>query len=81
MDTQRLKREFGKDIGFWGAIDTQRVLPFGTQEEVAAEVKTRIDELGPGGGYVLCAVHNLQADVPPENICTMYDVAREYETY
>ena len=81
MDTQRLKREFGKDIAFWGAIDTQKVLPFGTPEEVAAEVKRRIDDLGPGGGYVLCAVHNLQADVPPENICTMYDAAREYGTY
>jgi len=78
MDTQRLKREFGKDIAFWGAIDTQRVLPFGTSDEVAAEVKRRIDDLGPDGGYILCAVHNLQADVPPENICAMYDTAREY---
>jgi uroporphyrinogen decarboxylase len=78
MDTRKLKAEFGKDISFWGAIDTQNVLPFGTPKEVGAEVRQRIDDLGPGGGYVLCAVHNLQADVPPENICAMYDTAREY---
>ena len=78
MDTKTLKREFGKDICFWGAIDTQRVLPFGSPADVAAEVKRRIDDLGPGGGYVLCAVHNIQADVSPENICAMYDAAREY---
>lgn len=81
MDTRALKREFGKDIAFWGAIDTQRVLPFGGPDQVAAEVKRRIGDLGPGGGYVLCAVHNIQADVSPENICAMYDTAREYGQY
>jgi len=78
MDTARLKQEFGKNLGFWGAIDTQRVLPFGTVEQVRAEVRRRIDDLGPGGGYVLCAVHNIQADVSPENICAMYQAALEY---
>ena len=78
MDTKTLKREFGKDICFWGGIDTQRVLPFGSPSDVAAEAKRRIEDLGPGGGYVLCAVHNIQADVSPENICAMYDAAREY---
>jgi uroporphyrinogen decarboxylase len=78
MDTKTLKREFGKDICFWGAIDTQRVLPFGSPADVAAEAKRRIEDLGSGGGYVLCAVHNIQADVSPENICAMYDAAREY---
>jgi uroporphyrinogen decarboxylase len=81
MDSRKLKQEFGKDICFWGAIDTQRVLPFGNAEDVAAEVKRRIEDLGPGGGYVLCAVHNIQADVSPENICAMYDAAREYGRY
>jgi uroporphyrinogen decarboxylase len=81
MDTQRLKQEFGRDISFWGAIDTQGILPFGTPEQVAGEVKKRIDDLGSSGGYVLCAVHNIQADVPPENISAMYDTAREYETH
>jgi len=78
MDTQRLKREFGKDLCFWGAIDTQRVLPFGTPDQVRAEVKRRIEDLAPGGGYVLCAVHNIQADVSPENICAMYEAALGY---
>lgn len=78
MDSQTLKREFGRHICFWGAIDTQRVLPFGTPGEVKAEVQRRIQDLGPGGGYVLCAVHNIQADVAPENICAMYEAAREY---
>jgi len=77
MDTRALKREFGRDLSFWGAVDTQRVLPFGSPEEVASEVRRRIDDLGAEGGYVLCAVHNIQADVPPANICAMYDTARE----
>ncbi len=78
MDTRALKREFGKEIGFWGAVDTQRVLPFGSPQEVADEVRRRIGDLAAGGGYVLCAVHNIQADVPPESICAMYDAARAY---
>jgi uroporphyrinogen decarboxylase len=69
------------DICFWGAIDTQRVLPFGTPDDVKAEAERRIDDLGPGGGYVLCAVHNIQADVSPENVCAMHDTAREYGRY
>ena len=77
MDTQRLKREFGRDLTFWGAIDTQRVLPLGTPEEVRAEVKRRIEDLGPGGGYVLCPVHNVQPDVPPANIAAMFEAALE----
>jgi uroporphyrinogen decarboxylase len=81
MDSRRLKQEFGRDICFWGAIDTMRVLPFGSPAEVRAEVKRRIADLGPGGGYVLSAVHNIQADVSPENICAMYDAAREYGQY
>jgi uroporphyrinogen decarboxylase len=78
MDTKRLKQEFGKDISFWGAIDSQRVLPFGKTEDVVVEVKRRIEDLSSGGGYVLCAVHNILADVSPENICAMYNAAREY---
>ncbi len=81
MDSQGLKRDFGRDICFWGAIDTMRVLPFGSPAEVRAEVKRRIADLGSGGGYVLSAVHNIQADVSPENICAIYDAAREYGQY
>jgi uroporphyrinogen decarboxylase len=81
MDTKELKAEFGKDITFWGGIDTQRVLPFGKPQDVADEVKRRIDDLAPGGGFVLAAVHNIQALVPPENIVTMFDTALAYGKY
>jgi uroporphyrinogen decarboxylase len=81
MDTKRLKREFGDRMAFWGAIDTHRVLPFGTPEEVRAEVKQRIEDLAPGGGYVLNSVHNLQPEVPPENIVAMFEAAQEFGQY
>ena len=77
MDPPRLKRDYGRDLAFWGAIDNQRLLPFGTPAEVRAQVRRRIGELGPGGGYVLSAAHNIQADVPPENVVALYDAARE----
>ncbi len=72
-DTVRLKREFGDRLSFWGGIDTFEVLPRGTADEVRAEVDRRVRELGAGGGYVLNAVHNIQPDVPVENILAMYD--------
>ena len=74
MDTKELKKEFGKEITFWGGgIDTQRVLPKGTGQEIVDEVKRRIDDLAPEGGFVFTPVHNIQADVPPENIMTMWE--------
>lgn len=81
MDSSILKPEFGDKLTFWGGIDTQRVLPRGTTEEVKAEVKRRIKDLAPGGGYILCAVHNIQPDVPVENIIAMYEAAKEYGRY
>ncbi len=81
MDSSILKSEFGSKLSFWGGIDTQRVLPRGTSEEVKAEVKRRIKDFAPGGGYILCAVHNIQPDVPVENIIAMYEAAREYGRY
>jgi uroporphyrinogen decarboxylase len=72
-DTARLKREFGKNISFCGAIDTQTVLPYGTPEEVRAEVRGRIKDLAPGGGYIVATVHCIQPDVPPENVLAMCD--------
>jgi uroporphyrinogen decarboxylase len=81
MDSRRLKEEYGNDITFWGGIDTQHVMPFGKPEEVADEVKRRIDDLAPGGGFVLATVHNIQAFVPPENIVTAFETALEYGTY
>ena len=78
MDTKRLKREFGRDLCFWGGIDIQQVLPFGTPQQVREEVKHRIDDLGNGGGYVVCPSHNLQPEVPPQNVVAMYEAALEY---
>jgi uroporphyrinogen decarboxylase len=72
-DTARLKREFGDRLAFCGGIDTQKVLPFGTVEEVRAEVRRRIRDLAPGGGYIAAAVHCLQPDVPVENVLAMCD--------
>ena len=82
MDTKLLKREYGKDIVFWGGgVDTQRVLPFGKPKEVVDEVKSRIDDLAPGGGFIFAAVHNIQAFIPPENIVAAFDTALEYGRY
>ncbi len=74
-DTARLKREFGSRLSFSGAIDTQRVLPHGTPDEVRDEVRRRIRDLGPGGGYILSAVHCIQPDVPLDNVFAMFDEA------
>lgn len=78
MDSAALKKEFGKDLSFWGAIDTQRVLAFGSKDQVAEEVRMRIDQLASGGGYILAPAHNIQPGVPPENIIAMYEAAAEY---
>jgi uroporphyrinogen decarboxylase len=75
MDTALLKREYGQAVTFWGAVDTQHVLPFGAPAQVADEVRRRIDDLAPGGGFVLAAVHNIQPDVPPENIVALFETA------
>ena len=82
MGTAQLKKDFGKDIAFWGgACDPQGTLPFGTPDQVADEVKRNIDNLAPGGGYVFANVHNIQNLVPPENILAMYDTCYEYGVY
>jgi uroporphyrinogen decarboxylase len=82
MDSRLLKREFGQDITFWGGgCDSQTILPFGTPDQVSDEVKRRIDDLAPGGGFVFCPIHNVQAEVPAENVVAMFQTAREYGTY
>ncbi|NLE99357.1 MAG: hypothetical protein GX601_00110 [Anaerolineales bacterium] len=78
MAPAELKARYGDRLSFWGAVDTQHVLPHGSVAEVEAEVEQRIEELGRGGGYVLGAVHNLQPDVPTENIVAMVQYARAY---
>jgi len=79
MDRDELKREFGGRICFHGGVENQRILPFGTPEEVRAEVRRCIDTLGADGtGYILAPCHNLQVNTPVANIVAMYDEAERY---
>lgn len=82
MQPQRLKKEFGNKITFWGGgIDTQKTLPFGTPDEVREEVKSRIEIFGPGGGFVFNSIHNIQARIPIENLLAMIETLNEYRKY
>jgi uroporphyrinogen decarboxylase len=77
MEPGRLKREFGRDLCFWGGgCDTRDVLPNGTPAAVAADVRRRVQVLAPGGGFVFQQIHNVMADVPPENVVAMLDAVR-----
>jgi uroporphyrinogen-III decarboxylase len=79
MNPQLLKEKFGGKITFWGGgIDTQRTLPFGTPEEIRAEVRRRIETFGRGGGFVFNTVHNVQSGTPIENLLALYDAVREF---
>jgi uroporphyrinogen-III decarboxylase len=73
MDPQTLKKEFGKDLVFWGGgVDTQKTLPFGTPDEVYRQVRQRIEIFAPDGGFVFNAIHNIQSNVPTENILAIF---------
>jgi len=76
MDLAWIKATYGDQLSFHGAMDIQRTLPYGTPEEVAAEVRDRVQILGAGGGYILAPAHLIQADTAVENILTMFDAAR-----
>jgi uroporphyrinogen decarboxylase len=82
MDPAAIKQEYGRDLIFWGAgVDTQGILPRGTPQQVKDDVRRNIEILAPGGGYVFNTVHNIQADVPPENIVAMWEALQEYGVY
>ncbi len=82
MEPQALKRDFGRAICFWGGgVDTQGVLPNGTPDQVREDVRRNVAALAPGGGYVFNTVHNIQGDVPPENILAMWEAFREVASY
>ncbi len=79
MDPIQLKREFGDRMAFWGgSLDCQKTLPYGTLDEVVAEVRKHVEIFAPGGGYVFTSVHNVQANVPPDHVIAMYDTALQY---
>lgn len=78
MDAQRLKADFGKDMVFWGGgCDTREILPHGSPDEIRAHVKDQVELLRPGGGFVFQQVHNVLADIPPENIVAMFEAVGE----
>jgi uroporphyrinogen decarboxylase len=82
MEEEKLKREFGKDITFWGGgVNTRDVLPVKSPSEVKEDVKRRIEIFGKGGGYIFNSIHNVMADVPPENVIAMFEAAYEYGKY
>ena len=82
MDPRVLKARWGDKLVFWGgAVDTQRVLPFGTPNEVRAQTQQQLSILGKGGGLVACAVHNIQARVPVENVLAFVDTVRSFPPY
>ncbi len=79
MDPQKLKDEYGKDITFWGGgVDTQRILPFGTPEQVREQVLERCEIFSKGGGYIFNSIHIVQCGTPVENIVAMIDAAHEF---
>ena len=80
-DLEGFKQRYGKNLSFCGAIDTFRVLPYGSPEDVRQEVRRVIDLLGPGGGYLLASVHTILDEVPPQNILAMVDAVEEFGTY
>jgi hypothetical protein len=77
MDAKTLKEKYGDKLVFWGgAVDTQATMPFGTAQEVRAQAEERLRELGAGGGFVFCSIHNIQAKTPVENVLAFFEAAR-----
>ena len=82
MDPTVLKTRFGEQVTFWGGgVDTQHTLPFGTPDEVRAQVRERLDIFGKGGGFVFNPIHNVQAKVPIENLLAMYETVKDCGRY
>ena len=82
MDPCSLKQRFGSSITFWGGLcDTQKTLPFGTPNQIRQEVQYNTACLKPGGGYIAANIHNITAEVPPENIVALFEAAKKVRTY
>ncbi|MCX7040410.1 MAG: methyltransferase, partial [Spirochaetes bacterium] len=77
MEPEGLKRDFGRDIVFWGGgCDTREVLPLGSPRTVREHVRRQVEIMSKGGGFMFQQVHNILANVPPENIVAMFDAVR-----
>ena len=81
IDPAAVKREFGDRLAFFGCMSVQRTMPFGTPDEVRAEVKQRLATIGQGGGLLLAPAHVLQPDTPWENVVAFFDAVQEYGYY
>jgi uroporphyrinogen decarboxylase len=81
MDPRVLKEQFGKDLVFWGGVDTQKTLPFSTSQEVRKHTESLIRILAPGGGFVFSTNHNIQSGTPPENLMAMYRTVSKHGAY
>ena len=81
MDPLRLSEKYGQKLAFWGAIESQEILPRGSVEDVREEVRRQINSLGRNGNYILGGCHNIQDDVPPQNVIAMFEAAKELGIY
>jgi len=81
MDPARLKRDFGKYLTFWGSVDVQQVMPFGSVDDVVNEVKLRLKTVGRGGGMILAPAHAIQPETPTENVLAFYETAKHCGRY
>lgn len=81
MEPRALKAAFGSRLAFHGGISIQKTVPFDTPEHVRREVRDRVEALAPGGGYILCTSHNIQADAPLSNVDALLAAYREYGRY
>jgi uroporphyrinogen decarboxylase len=81
MDPAHIKSLHGDKLAFWGTVSIQQTMPFGSPEDVRAEVKQRIETVGRGGGFVLAPSHVLEPEVPWENVLAFVQAAREYGSY
>ncbi len=77
MDPKFLKDTYGKDLTFFGGIDLQQLMPYGTPEQIKTEVRRRMEILGRGGGYIVAPAHNIQDDTPVENIFALFEAVKE----
>lgn len=81
MNPATVKSRWGRRVALWGTVSTQKTLPFGTPEQIREEVRERIHSCAPGGGLLLAPTHNIQLDVPFQNIQAFYDAIKAYGTY